>query len=88
MQLNLQDGIHTVWVDVSSSIEIAEQHFGLKVFRVSIEESEFPEDYFDVATMFDVIEHISDFELAFQAIEKNYPNGRLCVPSDPQFSRI
>jgi 2-polyprenyl-3-methyl-5-hydroxy-6-metoxy-1,4-benzoquinol methylase len=54
-----QAGWDSHGVDVSSSVEIPKSK-GLKVFQSTLEGANFPEGYFDVVTLFDVIEHIPD----------------------------
>jgi 2-polyprenyl-3-methyl-5-hydroxy-6-metoxy-1,4-benzoquinol methylase len=46
-------------IDISPSIDIGKS-YNLNVFRTTIDQIKFPEQFFDVITLFDVIEHIPD----------------------------
>jgi 2-polyprenyl-3-methyl-5-hydroxy-6-metoxy-1,4-benzoquinol methylase len=60
-----QAGWDSYGVDVSSSAQIPISR-GLKVLQSSLEEANFPQDYFDVVTLFDVIEHLPDPKMMIQ----------------------
>ncbi len=44
---------------VASAVTFARQHFGLKVFQGTLLDSAYPNAFFDVVTMWDVLEHVT-----------------------------
>jgi 2-polyprenyl-3-methyl-5-hydroxy-6-metoxy-1,4-benzoquinol methylase len=62
--LQLMNGIgyETYGVEVSEhAARYAQQEMGLDVFRGDLSEADFQHDFFDVITMWDVLEHLPDF---------------------------
>jgi 2-polyprenyl-3-methyl-5-hydroxy-6-metoxy-1,4-benzoquinol methylase len=58
----------------------ASEHLGLNVKNVSIEDSKFPDNFFDVVTMWDVIEHLNNpRETIAHLFNIIKDNGLLCV---------
>jgi 2-polyprenyl-3-methyl-5-hydroxy-6-metoxy-1,4-benzoquinol methylase len=65
--------------DISPSIRIPQER-GLKVFQGQIGDLDLPDQYFDVITLFDVIEHISDLSILMADIHRFLrPSGGLFV---------
>lgn len=66
-------------IDISNSVRIP-QSKGLKAFQGYIEEMNFMDNYFDVITMFDVIEHIVDLNSLMSSVRRLLrPNGGLII---------
>lgn len=66
-------------IDISPSILIP-QSKGLKAFKGYLEEMKFPEGYFDIITLIDVIEHIHDLNSLMSHIRKFLrPQGGLII---------
>jgi len=56
-----ENGWETIGLDISNdTAEIARKRYGLNVLTGILNEDTFPAGYFDVVSMWDVIEHISD----------------------------
>ncbi len=74
-------------VDLSTnSIEFARRKFGLKnVFQMRVEEitNSFPENSFDVITMFDVLEHVADPSKAIGIVDGKLKRGGYLVLTLP-----
>jgi 2-polyprenyl-3-methyl-5-hydroxy-6-metoxy-1,4-benzoquinol methylase len=68
--------------DIGPSITIA-QGYGLQVFRGSLEAQEFQDNYFDVITMLDVIEHVVDLDRLMLLIKKKLRSGGLLIIKTP-----
>lgn len=60
--------------------KFTEEKLGIKVYTVSIEETDIPAKYFDLITMYQVLEHIDD-PINFLKTYRKYlkPTGYLCV---------
>jgi len=69
-------------VDIGPAISVAKEH-NLSVFKGRLEDASFPENYFDVISMFDVIEHISDLNSLMETIRKNLRNNGLLIIKTP-----
>lgn len=61
----------------------ARKKFGLNIFRGFLEESGWPDNYFDVVTLWDVLEHISDPANALDEINRILKPGGLLVTTMP-----
>jgi len=44
---------------VASAVDFARQRFGLQVFQGTLLDSDYPDQFFDVVTMWDVLEHVA-----------------------------
>jgi len=54
-------GYEVYGTDISEPVvRYAQKNMGLKVINSTICEAKFPAEYFDIVTMFDVLEHLSD----------------------------
>lgn len=61
LKIAREKGWDTYGVDVScKDIEYAKRNYNLNVFKGTIEDANYPNDFFDVITMWDFIEHITD----------------------------
>jgi 2-polyprenyl-3-methyl-5-hydroxy-6-metoxy-1,4-benzoquinol methylase len=66
-------------IDIGPSISVAKKH-NLKVNQGRLQDINFSDAYFDIITMFDVIEHINDLNDLFADIRKKLrPNGLLVI---------
>lgn len=74
-------------VDIGPSISIAKKH-NLKVYEGRLQDVWFPENYFDVLTMFDVIEHIYNLDDLFISIKEKLRRNGLLVIKTPNFNSI
>jgi len=62
-------GFDVYGVDVSEyAVSIARQRFGTRVIKSSVEKANYPKEYFDVVTMFDVIEHLKDPRIVLKKV--------------------
>jgi SAM-dependent methyltransferase len=71
-------------VEVSArAAAIAREEYGLKVFNSTLAEFEAPENAFDVATLWDVLEHLPSPKAALEKINDLLASGRHLVFSIP-----
>jgi len=64
----------------AASVDFARRKLGLDVYHGTMGESCFPDDYFDVVTMWDVIEHLYDpFETLIEIRRVLKPGGKLII---------
>jgi len=64
----------------SDNVRFVKEVLGIKVYNESIEKADLPKDYFDIVTIFQVLEHVDD-PLAFLKEIYNLlkPEGVICV---------
>jgi SAM-dependent methyltransferase len=66
-------------LDISPAVSVALQH-GLRAYRARLEDADFPGAYFDVITLFEVIEHIADLDSLLKKLaELLRPGGGLLI---------
>lgn len=75
-----REGWNAYGIDISPSVEVAKAH-GLNAYHCPIDELPISDHYFDVITLFDVIEHIVDLQKTVLDIRRLLrPNGALiCI---------
>jgi len=71
---------------VASAAAFAREHFGLEVFQGTLPESAYPDAFFDVVTLWDVLEHVSSPSTYLREIHRVLkPGGRLVIKvPDPE----
>jgi len=74
-------------VDIGPAVSIAEK-YNLNVSVGKLEDMDFPEDYFDVVTMFDVIEHIVDLDSLVKKIQFNLRDNGLLIVKTPNIDSL
>jgi len=77
---------------------LAMSKYGLKIFTGTLEEADFPDEHFDVVTMFDVLEHVDDPGQVLKEIHRilrkggllylQVPNGGYLYPKYRFFRKI
>jgi len=68
------------------AIEIAAQHHGNRVTCAVLPEADYPSDYFDVVSLFEVFEHISEPSAYLEEIYRILKSGGVLCLSVPNFS--
>lgn len=65
------------------AVKTAQEKFGLKnIYQKNVKEIGFPERYFDVITLFDILEHLENPEVILKELKKLLkPNGVLVIQS-------
>lgn len=71
-------------IDISPSIDIARER-GLKVFQGQLEDLNLPPHFFDVITLFDVVEHILDLNKLLVEIKQFLRPGGVMIIATPNF---
>jgi 2-polyprenyl-3-methyl-5-hydroxy-6-metoxy-1,4-benzoquinol methylase len=81
LQLMNDIGYETYGVEISEhAAHYAQQEMGLDVFRGDLSEADFQRDFFDVITMWDVLEHLPDFLSALKECNRILDRqGRLII---------
>jgi SAM-dependent methyltransferase len=78
--------VYGVEVD-AESVDFARRKLGLDVYHGTVDEPHFPDDYFDVVTMWDVIEHLHDpFETLLEIRRILKPGGKLIISTPNAYS--
>jgi SAM-dependent methyltransferase len=72
----------------ASGVEFARDRLGLDVREERAEAMSYPPGTFDVAVMFDVIEHLFDLRLVLEATRRALKPGGLLVVSTPNFDAV
>jgi len=68
---------------IESAAQIARQHYGLDVKTGSVESTSLPETYFDLITLWDVLEHLPSPQEAMKRIHQLLKPGGLVIFSIP-----
>ncbi len=76
-------------VEISqSAVMVARNRYQLEVFHGTLQEAAFPTEFFDVVTMWDVLEHLHDLQNSLQEVYRILkPNG-LFLARVPNFSSL
>jgi len=82
-----KNGWQAFGVDIGPAISIAKEH-NLSVVKGRLQEASFPENYFDVVSMFDVIEHICDLNQLMATIRKNLRKDGLLLIKTPNLGAL
>jgi SAM-dependent methyltransferase len=79
-----QRGWHVQGVEpIAHAAEQACQDFGLEVFVGTVEEAAYPDESFDVVTLWDVLEHVTDVQTTLMETARILKPGGLLVFSVP-----
>ncbi len=79
-----QNGWDAYGVETSlHASEYARTHFGLDVTTSTLGETDFPDEFFDVVTMWDVLEHVNDPKETLRQIARILKPGGLLLVSVP-----
>jgi 2-polyprenyl-3-methyl-5-hydroxy-6-metoxy-1,4-benzoquinol methylase len=68
--------------------EYGKKEFGLNVFNGTLKNAKFPDNYFDVVTMWDVLEHTTDPLSELHEANRILKKGGVLVVNFPDFSSI
>lgn len=71
---------------IEQTAQIAKERFGLEIFMGRLETTALPDNYFDVITLWDVLEHLPDPIAAFQHCYRLLSQNGLIVFSIPNLS--
>lgn len=80
-------GWNAYGIDISPSVEVAQAH-GLNVYRCQIHELPIQDHYFDVITLFDVIEHIVDLRKTLLDLKKYLRPGGSVICLTPNLNSL
>ncbi len=69
-------------------VDYGNKNFGLNIVKGTLKEANFPRDYFDVITMWDVLEHTSDPIEELKEANRVLKNGGLLVVNFPNIGDI
>jgi 2-polyprenyl-3-methyl-5-hydroxy-6-metoxy-1,4-benzoquinol methylase len=78
-------GWESYGIDIGPAISVAKKN-KLNVSQGNLEDMDFPENYFDVITMFDVIEHIVDLDSLIKKIQFNLRDNGLLIVKTPNIN--
>jgi SAM-dependent methyltransferase len=80
-EMNKYGGWEPFGVEISPyAAEIARNQFGLSVFCGTLEQANFPDNYFDAITMWDVLEHLHDPSFTLKEINRILkPDGIIVI---------
>jgi len=79
-----ENGWETSGIDISNdTAEIARKRYGLNVLTGTLDENIFPAGYFDVVTMWDAIEHLSDPLKTMSIVNKILVSDGIVILSTP-----
>jgi len=70
------------------SAEFGRNHFKLQIHSTPLEEINFPEQSFDVITMYDVLEHIPDLHKALSTVKRILKPGGVLVVQSPNIESL
>lgn len=85
--MRAQPGWQVEGVEISPEVaELARHEHQLKVFTGTLEEAAFPDNTFDVVTMWDVLEHVHDAAGTLQEIRRILKRGGLLVVRVPNLA--
>jgi 2-polyprenyl-3-methyl-5-hydroxy-6-metoxy-1,4-benzoquinol methylase len=68
--------------------QFALKHFGIDIMRGTLEEVQFPSNYFDVVLLQDTIEHVPDPRATLQEISRILRPGGALILSTPNYSGV
>ncbi len=84
LNLARQEGWDTYGVDTClKTVQLARNELDLKVCHSAVENVDFPDDFFDVATMWDVIEHVPDPLATLGHVNRMLKKGGLFLIKTP-----
>jgi len=84
-----ENGWETIGIDIShDTAEIARKRYGLNVLTGILNEGIFPAGYFDVVSMWDVVEHINDPVKTVAIINKILAPGGMLILSTPNIDGL
>jgi len=79
-----KNGWETYGVEISkSSATYAQEELGLNVQNMPLQDADLPEKFFDVILMLDVIEHLPDHKIVFDAVRRVMKDDGILVAQVP-----
>ena len=76
-------------VEISSdAADYGKKHYGLDIFKGRLMDSKFPDNFFDVVTLFDVIEHLTNPDECLKEVNRILRPGGLLYLDTPNFNSI